>query len=51
VDSLLHFAVHHSRFAKGQGVHIINKAGPRSLEGRGVAGFNKVDIVEEVKDW
>ncbi len=37
-------------FAKCQGIHVVNKAGPRGWEGRGVAGIHKVGIVEEEKD-
>ncbi len=47
MDSLQYSAVLFCLFAKGQGIHIVHKASPRAWERRGVAGVNKVGIVEQ----
>jgi hypothetical protein len=51
MDSLQRSAVLFYQFAKCQSVHIVDKAGPRSWEGRVVAGFNKIGVVEEEENW
>ncbi len=38
------------KFAKCQGLHDVDKAGHRGCEGRRVADFDMVGIVEEEKD-
>ncbi len=50
LDSLQRSAVLLCRFAKRQGIHIDNKACPRSWEGWGAAGLDEVGIVEEEED-
>ncbi len=47
VNSFKHSAVLLCQNAKSQGIHIVNKASPRSWEGQGVVGFDKVGNVEE----
>jgi hypothetical protein len=50
MDGLQHSAVLLRGFAECQGIHVVDKAGPRGWEGRGVADFDKVGIVEEEED-
>ncbi len=50
MDGLQRSAVLLHGFAKCQGVHDVDKASPRGWEGRGVADFDKVGIVEEEED-
>jgi hypothetical protein len=51
IDSLQRSAVLLCCFAKSQSIHIVNEAGLRSWESCGVAGFDKVGIVEEEENW